>query len=167
MKKCANCGEEFPSLTKDKDGKRIDSRRRKYCLVCNPPGERRFWKGKLTNKSLGIARGAKTEKKCKTCNRKFKNATRNLECSTCQNKQIRHERKKKAHAILGGKCKVCGYDRCSSAMDIHHIDKNIKKFTLASSWGLAWDTIMAELDKCVLLCCRCHREVHDGVIDLE
>ena len=27
----------------------------------------------------------------------------------------------------------------------------------------SWARIVRELDKCVLLCCRCHREVHDGM----
>ncbi len=27
----------------------------------------------------------------------------------------------------------------------------------------SWEMIEKELKKCVLLCCRCHREVHDGL----
>jgi len=166
MKTCENCGKEFPSLFKDDNGKRVDARKRKYCLECNPVGERKFWGGKLTNKSLGIKRDRKVKRICKTCKREFENVSRNLECTTCKNKANRKKRKEKAYKILGGKCKICGYKKCTNAMDIHHLNGDDKKLTFAGSWGLAWKTIEKELDKCVLLCCRCHREVHDKLIDL-
>ena len=76
------------------------------------------------------------------------------------------KRKAKAYQLLGCKCKICEYSSCMDAMDLHHINKGDKSFPLSQNWGLSWDKVKAELDKCVLLCCRCHREVHAGHTNL-
>jgi predicted HNH restriction endonuclease len=76
--------------------------------------------------------------------------------------QRRKELRDRAIAYLGGKCRICGYDKCPAAFDFHHIDPMGKDFNISS--GLtSWDRIVPELDKCVLLCSNCHREVHDGL----
>lgn len=66
----------------------------------------------------------------------------------------------------GGKCMICGYFKCGDALDFHHIDPKQKDFSLSVK-GLtrSWDKIQKEIDKCVLLCANCHREVHAGIID--
>jgi hypothetical protein len=64
-------------------------------------------------------------------------------------------------AHMGGRCRICGYDRCDAAMDLHHLDPTEKDFSISSV--TSWKRIVPELLKCVLLCCRCHREVHDGL----
>jgi len=62
---------------------------------------------------------------------------------------------------------VCGYRKFVGALDFHHIDEKTKQFDL-SSRGLtrAWSRIQIELDKCVLLCANCHREIHAGIVQL-
>jgi 5-methylcytosine-specific restriction endonuclease McrA len=67
----------------------------------------------------------------------------------------------------GGKCIVCGYDRCRRAMVFHHLDPSKKDFGLSVK-GLtrSWEKMRAELEKCVLLCANCHAEVHDGITQL-
>lgn len=67
----------------------------------------------------------------------------------------------------GGKCMLCGYDRCIWALDLHHIDADTKTFSLSVT-GLtrSWEKIKKEADKCVLLCANCHREVHAGFVQL-
>lgn len=71
---------------------------------------------------------------------------------------------------LGGKCRICGYDRCAAALDFHHVDDVTKEFNISTAMT-SWERILPELEKCVLLCARCHREVHDGLhpeyIDLD
>lgn len=64
-------------------------------------------------------------------------------------------------AYKGGKCEICAYDKCPSAFDLHHLNPDEKDFNISSRMT-SFEAIRAELDKCVLLCCRCHREVHDG-----
>src|SRR5690348_2345711 len=73
----------------------------------------------------------------------------------------------KAVTYKGGKCIVCGYDRCQAALDFHHLDPKKKDFGISMD-GItrAWKTIQLELDKCVLVCSNCHREIHAGIMQL-
>lgn len=74
----------------------------------------------------------------------------------------RRHLKEQAVAYLGGKCICCGYDKCSAAFDMHHIDDRTKDFNISDR--RAWnEALRLELDKCVLLCANCHREVHAGL----
>lgn len=77
----------------------------------------------------------------------------------------RKRTKLKAVVYKGGGCLICGYSRCVRALTFHHLDPEQKDFSLGGKC-LAWETIKAELDKCVLLCGNCHDEVHDGMTDL-
>ena len=63
---------------------------------------------------------------------------------------------------MGGKCQICGYNKCTAALEFHHIDPSGKEFTFATAMKnpSSWDKLAAELRKCVLLCANCHREVH-------
>ena len=72
-----------------------------------------------------------------------------------------------AVAYKGGKCMICGYDKCVGALDFHHIDPSKKEFSLGLG-GLtrAWSRVKAEADKCALICANCHREVHAGITQL-
>ena len=63
--------------------------------------------------------------------------------------------------IKGGGCKVCGYNRCTAALEFHHRDPTQKLFTLGiTAMTKAWKTVLAEAEKCDLLCSNCHREQH-------
>lgn len=68
----------------------------------------------------------------------------------------------RAVTYLGGRCKICGYDACIEAFDFHHVDPQEKDFTLSERMT-SFEAIQPELDKCELLCSRCHREVHAGL----
>jgi len=67
----------------------------------------------------------------------------------------------------GGKCIICGYEKCVWALDLHHVDGSKKEFGL-SVRGLtrSWDKVQREVNKCVLVCANCHREIHAGAVQL-
>ena len=58
-------------------------------------------------------------------------------------------------------CAVCGYNRCASALDFHHIGDD-KEFTIGSmiSRDYSLEKLKKEMDKCTVLCANCHRELH-------
>lgn len=66
-------------------------------------------------------------------------------------------------------CSICGYDKCKEAIDFHHLDPNEKDFEISKAQGSNFnrDRLVQELEKCIPLCCRCHREFHAGLIDLQ
>lgn len=67
----------------------------------------------------------------------------------------------KAVEYKGGQCEICGYDRCIEALEFHHKDPTQKDFAISSrGHSRSWERVKAELDKCVMLCANCHREVH-------
>jgi len=72
-----------------------------------------------------------------------------------------------AREYKGGKCMICGYGKCPDALDFHHRNPKDKEFAL-SDGGLtrSWDRVKKEIDKCVLICANCHREVHAGITQL-
>lgn len=80
-------------------------------------------------------------------------------------KEYRKRVKQELVKYKGGKCQVCGYDKCNEALDFHHLDPKEKDFSL-SGQHKPIELLKKEVDKCVLLCCRCHREVHAGIITL-
>ena len=82
-----------------------------------------------------------------------------------------YARRKKIRAMAveykGGKCKKCGYDRCIDALEFHHIDPAQKDFNISSKgYTRSWIKVKAELDKCIMLCANCHRELHSKVSSL-
>lgn len=115
---------------------------------------------------------------CKKCNNEFtRTSNSQLYCSDfCRNEnrrlnpdrksyqveyvsERRRETKAKAIEYLGGACSVCGYDKCQGAMDFHHKDPSEKDINIAANHR-SWNKIKQELDKCILVCSNCHREIH-------
>jgi len=79
-----------------------------------------------------------------------------------------HARRKKVRQMSveykGGKCEICGYSQCVEALDFHHRNKTNKDFSISSKgYTRSWKRVMEELDKCMILCANCHRELHAQV----
>ena len=73
----------------------------------------------------------------------------------------RKEIRKRAVAYKGYRCERCGYDDCMEALEFHHNDPSKKDFGISSKgYTRSWMRVQKELDKCVMLCANCHREVH-------
>lgn len=64
----------------------------------------------------------------------------------------------------GGKCEKCGYNKCIAALEFHHLDPATKNFGIGSAgYTRSWEAVKNELDKCILVCSNCHRELHSEV----
>jgi hypothetical protein len=69
---------------------------------------------------------------------------------------------------MGGKCVVCGYNKCPQALAMHHLIPSEKDFQITNKRvnAISWKLMVNELKKCVLLCHNCHTELHSGMINL-
>ena len=61
----------------------------------------------------------------------------------------------------GGRCEKCGYTNCIEALEFHHPDPSGKDFCVSQKgYTRSWERVTQELDKCLILCANCHRELH-------
>lgn len=82
---------------------------------------------------------------------------------------VDHRRRRKLRAIehMGRTCQGCGRDGHPAIFEFHHWNAAEKDFGISKT-GIPhkWETVLAELAKCVMLCANCHREVHAGVREI-
>ena len=78
-------------------------------------------------------------------------------------KKYRSNLKEKLVEYKGGKCEVCGYNKCIEALEFHHLDPSEKEFGVSSYSSLSFDKAKKEVDKCILVCANCHREIHHAL----
>lgn len=91
-------------------------------------------------------------------------------CKTCTKiqalKRIR-EFKIKCIEYKGGKCISCDYKTYAGALEFHHLDSEEKEFEISNRKNYNFEPVKKELDKCILFCANCHREIHAGLIKYE
>lgn len=82
---------------------------------------------------------------------------------------VAHRRRRKLSAVtyMGSTCYACDRDGPPALFEFHHWNADEKDFAISDA-GVPrrWTKIVAELEKCVMLCANCHREVHAGVREL-
>lgn len=84
-------------------------------------------------------------------------------CTECHTKHYANKRllfRKTIINKLGGKCSRCGYNKCLSALDVHHLNPQNKTIKFSNSGLTLNDKVLKELEECILLCANCHREEH-------
>ena len=112
------------------------------------------------------------QRACTKCGRQYHYTPSNTAghqptlCNSCDVYRRRTEMKQEAIRYKGGRCVLCGYDKCARSLVFHHRDPSKKGFCINSKYiRLSWGNLRGELDKCDLLCANCHGEVHaDGAI---
>lgn len=84
-----------------------------------------------------------------------------------RNLKYYHERRAELIAKLGGRCAICGG---IENLEFDHMDSLSKEINVSKCITLSLSRIEAELDKCQLLCHKCHlkktKEYKDGNIKI-
>ncbi|HWX73655.1 MAG TPA: helix-turn-helix domain-containing protein [Solirubrobacteraceae bacterium] len=91
-------------------------------------------------------------------------------CKRCRTEGVIRRRRRVKQLLVaeaGGRCRLCGYERCFGALQFHHLDPTTKRFGL-SVRGLTPSiaTLRDEARRCVLLCSNCHAEVEAGIVSV-
>ena len=84
-------------------------------------------------------------------------------CKKCALEAVSNKRRRNKIALVeykGGKCEICGYDKCIEALSFHHLDPNQKDFGVSNGDIKSLETLKREADKCILVCNNCHAELH-------
>ena len=163
MPYCKRCGDYF-KYRQIVEGKEKLVFGRIHCLSCVPFGK----KGKTS-----VVEGTENNEVeciCTMCGKPYQFRKRSgctlSMCRNCTCKVARDKRKLECVNYMGGKCIICGYNKYMGALEFHHVDPTNKVFQISSSSRIRWEKLIPELDKCVLLCSNCHREVESGIVEI-
>lgn len=164
MPVCRICNKSFPNRVWI-DGKRKLLHNRIHCLDCVPYGERFKLENNEINNEINFV-----DCICTICGREYKyhhtSSHIKTKCNSCLVNSQKEKKRKMSIEYLGGKCAICGYDKCLRALSFHHIDPSTKSFGISGNHCLSWEKIKNELDKCILLCSNCHMELEDNLFNL-
>jgi hypothetical protein len=111
----------------------------------------------------------KGERLCRRCEKVLTNTGyerwKNY-CGPCEKarwRQQERDERAKLRAAFGGQCEKCGYDRCTSALHFHHLDRSEKYvWNPQGKGGTSVREIKAHPERFQLLCSNCHIETHQG-----
>jgi hypothetical protein len=68
---------------------------------------------------------------------------------------------KELKELYGGKCSICGYNKCLDALHFHHKDPNSKDGAVGNILNeKGKNAAYEEAKKCDLICANCHAELH-------
>lgn len=156
---CRKCEGEFPYRIVI-DGKERNLSSRKFCLNCSPFG----------------SKNTKPDDPAKKSYRKKVDGKRVTYSEWSDKAKEEHRarlywkaKNRKNHLIKlkGGCCQECGYSGSERALTFHHREPSKKSFALdkRTIQTKSKELILKELDKCDLVCIRCHMELHDNEQD--
>ena len=78
--------------------------------------------------------------------------------------QRRWKIKQKIVELMGGECSLCGYKKCITALEFHHKNKG-KDFNIGELIkNSSEQNVLKEVQRCILVCANCHRELHHGSV---
>lgn len=175
---CAKCGNSFKRHRKV-DGKWRNLGNRVNCLECVPYGSiRNIIRVSIDGQTWRCARceawfpisekivynsNRKSESFCRDCKREYdreyykENFSINSKKKNAFAAERRRITKSKIDAYKDRPCLDCGIRYPAWAMEFDHRDPSTKLFDISSSFRYVGKDLMAEIQKCDLVCTLCHR----------
>lgn len=152
---CKQCNQSF-SVKIVIEGRLRNLRNRVRCLDCSPFAQ---YNGRI------LYPEGKPFKICSSCGKHNNRIYGTGLCNSCHVTEWRRRVKTKCIEKMGGKCQICGYNKCASSLEFHHKNPKEKDFDISGK-TIAYNKILKELDKCILVCRNCHGEIHAGVTEI-
>lgn len=133
----------------------------KICSVCKiQKDETEFTRDKTTSSGLYTA--------CKVCKRA--RDVRQHEVHRQQRNAYYKARQQQVTLIVSNIKRSKGCQLCSErepvCLEFHHLDPTKKDFSISARPNMNVETILLEIEKCVVLCSNCHKKVHAGILVL-
>jgi len=164
MKICKKCNKQIPYRTWI-NGKYRNLIKRSYCLECSPFGTHNV---KQIHADMGISGDRICN--CSICKKDYvyskKKSNSTIRCNSCYVREHRQKLKDEAITLKGGKCVMCGYNRCRMSLDFHHLNPDEKEFSISGN-NASRKRVLKELKKCILVCRNCHGEIESGLIKIK
>jgi len=163
--------EPIPNIRSEKHthciqcGTELTGRQRQFCSkTCR---SKYTWANRTPNKPR-----PKRHKNCVICETPLKGNQRKFCSQKCKNAHHQNYDRQQERGIgrklllveqLGGACSVCGYNHNLAALNFHHVESDEKehKVDLRHLSNRSWEAILAEIEKCVLVCANCHAALHN------
>lgn len=152
---CRNCGAE-----KEIQGTRLSDGKYAKCNCSTSSSTNQLKVCQICGKTFSPIIHGETRKYCFECSPQVDKDISRATAITA----IRRAIKKRLVEYKGGKCELCGYNKCIGALQFHHSNPEEKDFDISkvvnSSSGADMQKLYSEVDKCLLLCSNCHAEQH-------
>lgn len=146
-KECGNCH----NIKSVSEFYKHNNSYRSYCKSCNSEHTKAF---RSDNKNIDRVRNYSKNQYYAVGGKEKKIATAKKRLTKIKQAVVDYK---------GGKCFICGYNKCLHALEFHHNnpqEKDIKLNSRGIDRRKSIESLKKELDKCTLLCANCHREAH-------
>lgn len=80
-----------------------------------------------------------------------------------QNRRRRTENRQLVNQLKEVGCRFCP-EKEVCCLDFHHIENKDMEISVMIRAGYSEESILKEIDKCILVCANCHRKIHAGVM---
>lgn len=127
----------------------------KVCCVCGLPKELDQFQKKKRNRD-GL------DNRCKACKREYDNAyyrkkpDRKSQIRAANRLKIEENKTKVFNYLLEHPCVECGEDD-PVVLEFDHLEDKKKDIATMLGSAYSWQSIVAEIRKCQVLCANCHR----------
>jgi hypothetical protein len=160
-KQCINNEKKFKRLEKRKNwdkGGNIEGQEGRKCTICKN-------KYPATSEYFGIHKTCSSglDTYCKICRRQkgrenYKKNNKEWNKNHIKNRDFKKNKIIEIKEKSQGCCK-CG-EKKHYLLDFHHVDSYTKSFQISQGESKGLKRLLAEIEKCVLMCSNCHREFH-------
>lgn len=91
---------------------------------------------------------------------------RNKEKTRKKVQSLRANHREWYNALMKDKCCTYCPENCIPCLDWHHLDPSTKNENISKMMNSCrtFNTILEEMNKCIVVCSNCHRKIHAGLI---